>query len=654
MGLGALLLTVAALQSGRTADTTWTAARSARLRTVGALAVSPAGDRVVFEVRSDNVEPGVSRTTTRLWVAGTEGAGARPLPMEDASGPAWMPDGRHVVFVAARQGPPNVWSVDIETGAERQLTASPTGVGAFRLSRDGRQLAFVAPDMPSAETIAAMRETELRVIRDPAVSLNLHVVVVGEGAGREARQLTRGSWVINGFDWSADGIALAFSHQERAGPSGLFTTELSRVDVASGEVRALVRQPGFDVQPFYSPDGRWIAFTTSEGDTSRALHQYHTRLALVPADGGPIRYLARTANELVGYLQWSPDGRAVYGIEPAGTVQAVSRFPIDGGGATELFRPEGAIVAAAFTPDGTVIHANEAMDRPVEVYARSAGRGDVALTALNRDLAGTVYGRSELVRWQSQDGTEIEGLLTYPVGYREGGRYPTLVIGHAGLYHHNQNHSARLTVFHVQAFAAAGFAVLRPNPRGSNNQSRAFRAAITADWSGTAYADVMAGVDQVIAMGVADPDRLAIMGWSTGGYMTAVALSRTNRFAAAIAGAAPVDLVSFTATTDDPDWLPGFFGAFVWDDDREYRRQSPLFRMKDVRTPTLILAGESDARVPVSQAWELYRTLSGMGTDVRMILIPGMGHGPSNPRQLLRLSEEVLRWLQERLSKAGG
>ncbi len=633
-------------------DSLWTPERSARIRTIGSLELAPDGRQVAFVVTTTVLDDGAGRYTRHLWIAATDGSGARVLVPSDsgAGSPAWTPDGRRITYMSSRGGgAPALWSLDPTTGEGYQVTSLSSPIASYKWSPDGRQLAVTMADPPSPERIAAMTLRDLRVIDTTlAVSVNIHVLRIDStGRAVEPRRLTQVYGVVLGYDWAPDGSAIAYSVMPGAAPANLVDTDVHVVDVRTGRSRDVVRQPGFDTQPVFTPDGRSILFATAMGDTSRAMHRYHTDFGMVPAVGGPVRYLPLTPRRLGSFREWAADGRSFYYVESIGTSQAFYAMPLDGGKPTEIFRPEsGVLNSVAMLPDGQgFIYANEAPDRPVEVYARQPSGATIRLTNLNVAVAASApYGRTELIRWKGPSGDELEGLLTYPVGYERGRRYPMLVYGHAGLYHHTQDHSARFTAFALQWYAGLGYAVFRPNPRGSNNQTLAFREAITRDWGGTTYADNISGIDRVIALGVADPERVGVMGWSTGGYMTATLISRTNRFKAAVAGAAPVDLVSFTTTTDDVDWLPTMFGAFPWEDDREYRRQSPLFHMKNVRTPTLVLAGEDDQRVPVAQSWALYNTLRLQGTTTRLAIVPRMGHGPSTPAQLATLARETVAW----------
>jgi len=639
---------------------TWTIEKTLDIRSIGGFDLSSDGEVVALEVRSNYIDSTGSGSQTHIWLATTAGMTFEPLTTGEASctSPSWSPDGRLLSYLSSKSGRRNLWIYDRVSESEHRLTDVPLAVTKYKWSPTGDRIAFLMADMPALPALT--RESGLQVVGEPSMSLNLHVVDLEAGEEpSSSRKVTDGEHVIVTFNWSPDGREIAYSHQPNANQDYLFDNDLSVVTVADGGVRPLVRQPGWDLEPMYSPDGRLIAFSSMKGDTDRALHRYSNALAIIPANGGEIRYLPDTPRQLPGPMGWSRDGTSILYVESLGTTVGVFAMPLDGTGPQLIQSASKGIVGdSQRSRDGEIaVYRQEDMDRAVELYARRGDADAVQITRVNQAIAEMRYAPSELIRWQSSDGTEIEGLLTYPLDYDETRRHPLVLIAHAGLYHYTQSHTARLTGYPIQCLAAEGFFVLRANPRGSNNQSRAFRDAIAADWGGVVFDDLMSGVDHLIEAGLVDEERMGVAGWSTGGYATATLISRTNRFAAASLGAAPVDLVSFTNTTDTVAWLPHQLGAEVWQDRTRFVKQSPLFRMRDVRTPVLIQWGERDVRVPISQGYELYHWLTRQGTEVVMQIVPGSGHVPTDPKHLLALGRENLKWFRSHLragAKSGG
>ena len=244
-------------------------------------------------------------------------------------------------------------------------------------------------------------------------------------------------------------------------------------------------------------------------------------------------------------------------------------------------------------------------------------------------------GRTEVLTWTSKDGMEIEGLLTYPVNYQPGRAYPLILNIHggpAGVY--GQGFTGNPSIYMLQYFAQKGYAIIRGNPRGSNGYGKEFRYANYKDWGFGDYEDIMAGVDKVIDMGIGHPDSLCVMGWSYGGYMTSFLVTKTNRFKAASMGAGLPNLISMVSTTDIPDYLVAHFGGEYWEDYETYEKHSAIYRIKNVTTPTQVIHGANDLRVPFTQGQEFYVSLLRLGVPTEMIVYPRTPHGPREPKSL--------------------
>jgi dipeptidyl aminopeptidase/acylaminoacyl peptidase len=255
--------------------------------------------------------------------------------------------------------------------------------------------------------------------------------------------------------------------------------------------------------------------------------------------------------------------------------------------------------------------------------------------------------KTEPIRWHTFDGRDVEGLLTYPVGYREGTRVPLLVILHGGPPgSFTQTFVGGVSSYPIASFASAGFAVLRPNVRGSSGYGREFRHANMRDWGGGDYKDVMAGIDALIARGIVDGDKLGVMGWSYGGYLTAYTITQTTRFRAASVGAGITNLISYVGTADIPGFISSYFGSEFWDAPVLWQARSAMFNIGKVTTPTLIQHGEADVRVPVSQGSELYVALKRRNVPVSMVVYPRQGHGIGEPKLQLDVMQRNLEWFE--------
>jgi dipeptidyl aminopeptidase/acylaminoacyl peptidase len=275
------------------------------------------------------------------------------------------------------------------------------------------------------------------------------------------------------------------------------------------------------------------------------------------------------------------------------------------------------------------------------------------ITQVNADVPRPAMGRTELLRWKSKDGKfDIEGLLTLPVDYRAGSRVPLILNVHggpSGVF--AQSFTGAPSIYMIQTFAQQGYAVLRPNPRGSTGYGKEFRYANVKDWGYGDMDDLMAGVDHVIGMGVAHADSLLLMGWSYGGYMTSFAVTRTDRFKAASMGAGLPNLVSMVTTTDIPDYLAGHMDGEFWNDYDTYEKHSAMYRIGNVKTPTQVIHGANDLRVPFTQGQEFYVALKRRGIDTEMVVYPRTPHGPREPKLLMDVTGRILTWFDRHLGR---
>ena len=316
---------------------------------------------------------------------------------------------------------------------------------------------------------------------------------------------------------------------------------------------------------------------------------------------------------------------------------------------------EGIVRAVSMSHDGQhLAFTMETPDRPEDVHVSPlASYAPRQITNRHADVAALPMGRTELVRWTMDDGFEIEGLLTYPIDYEEGQRYPLVLQVHGGPAGvHSQTFTGGPSIYMTQVFAQEGYAVLRPNPRGSTGYGKDFRYANVQDWGYGDYRDLMAGVDYAIDIGLAHPDSLALMGWSYGGYMTSWMVTQTDRFQAASMGAGLPNLISMTTTTDIPDYLVAHMDGEFWDDYETYEKHSAIYHIKNVVTPTQVIHGANDLRVPFAQGQEFYVALQRRGVPTEMVVLPRTPHGPREPKLLMDVTPRILAWFDEHLGRS--
>lgn len=654
---------------GAEMPTSWTPSLMMQVKRIGSVQISPDGQRAAFTVRQAMMEGEVSEYRTHIHLANTAASGARPLTQGDKScdEPQWSPDGKWIAFLSNRVGKKNLWLIRPDGGEATQLTESKSDVTSFKWSPDGRSIAFMALDPPTADDERRIKEkNDARVVDENVKRNRLSVLLVADPPTlqREPRLLTPGMLNVvsdssrpgrASYDWSPDGKTLVFAHSRSPAADDWPTADLSLVDVVSGAVHPLVHTGAAETSPLFSPDGQWIAFTASDEPPTWAGSR---TMQMIPAAGGSPKKLPDTKDGFGRYSEivgWSVDGSKLFFTEVQGTVFKLLAMSLKGE-STELSRDTGMSLSGV-SLNATRTHfgfAWEKLDRPPEAFvAAVASFKPAAVSRVHHDFPTPPLGQTETIRWKSSDGLEVEGLLTYPVGYEKGKRYPLLLVIHGGpMGVFTQTFDGTATQYPVAVFASQGYAVLRPNPRGSSGYGRKFRYANYGDWGGGDYRDLMSGVDHVIANGVADPDRLGVMGWSYGGYMTSWTITQTKRFKAASVGAGVTNLMSFTGTADIPSFLPDYFGGEFWNKLDAYRAQSAMFQVKGVTTPTLIQHGERDERVPLSQGQELYNALKRQGCETKMIIYPRTPHGIEEPRLLLDCMTRNLEWFDQHLGEA--
>jgi dipeptidyl aminopeptidase/acylaminoacyl peptidase len=614
-------------------------------------AISPDGKWVAYTVSEPIMKGEKSEYLTHIFLASADGKTDFQFTQGEKSctNPQWSPDGKWLAFLSSRGGEKNnIWLIRQYGGEAEKLTEAKSGVNSFAWSPDGKRLAYTMNDSLSKDEEKDNKEKRDVIVVDENFKFS-HLYAIpaekNEKGERPVKRLTRGDFHIGSFDWSPDGKWIAFDHRVTPRINDWTTTTISVVPSDSGAVKPFFTKT-VSSEPRFSPDGKWIAFSHDGGDTHWA---DKSDLFVMPITGGEPRKLGRTFDDQPNLLDWSADGKELYYTEADHTSSRVLALPIDGSKPRVVTTGGGNANGVSFSRDTKTFAAvHQAPDQlPQVIISASAKFAPVKITNVNREYPKLPVGRTEVITWKSRDGKEVEGLVTYPVNYTAGRKYPLLLNIHggpAGVF--TQSYTGASSVYPLQAFAAADYVVLRPNPRGSSGYGAEFRRANVNDWGFGDYDDDMAGVDLLIDKGIAHPDSLGVMGWSYGGYMTSFIITRTKRFKAASVGAGVTNLMSFTGTADIPGFLPDYFLGEPWDNFAAYQKHSAMFSVKGVSTPTLIIHGEKDLRVPLSQGQEFYNALKRQGCPVQMVVYPRTPHGPQEPKFILDIGNRLLAWFE--------
>lgn len=615
------------------------------LRQVGDPQISPDGSAVVYLVTELDEESKEFRS--HLWWVSALGGRARQLTCDDRSvaEPRWSPDGRHVAFLARRGDDEarQIWVLPMDGGEARRVTRADESARGIDWSPDGGSLLYLSREAMGEEEKRLQDQGGIRVV-DRFVRME-QIWVVEVETGR-CRQLTRDRSTKSAATWSPDGRSIAYEQRRQPDSNADYRASLWVMAATGRGKRRLGSGKSCDTTPRWSPDGKQIAFLRRRAPAYARLDEL---AVMEPRAGAPARILTARLDRGVTEHRWSSDGRRLYAIVHDGVRQHLHRVTVPGGRIRQL--TDGDRSLSSLRVSGALLaFISETPTKPGEIGVVTAGTSvsdERALTSTNPQLRGRSLGRTRILRWLAPDGLEIEGLLVLPATYRKGRRLPLVVWPHGGPA------GSRGCSFDAggQVMAGRGYALLLPNFRGSSGYGQAFLTANDDDFGGGDFRDIMAGVDAVIERGIADPRRLAILGYSYGGYMTSWAIGQTERFSAAVVGAGVTNLQSFYGTTDIQWFTCGYQHGRPWENPDSYRAQSPMTYVGRVVTPTLIYHGEEDRRVPMEQSEQLYVSLRARGVPTEFVRYPREGHGLAEYWHRRDCLERALAWLDRWIGK---
>lgn len=625
------------------------------LKSVGAPRISPDGKWVAYGVSETNFKQ--DAYVTQLWLANVATGKSLQLTRGEKSStnPRWSPDGQWLAFTSDRVGDKNqIFLIRPDGGEAVQLTKSETAITTFAWAEDGKQIAYLATEPPPASLKDRKEHLgDFEVIRREYNFVHLWTLDVAEALNAPVvgRQRTKKrDFSIGAFSWSPDGTRIAFSAQLNPDIIQGVTSDVYLLKLADDSVNKIVSQPGPDNNPNWSPDGKWIVFSSAMGKT--IFFHTNNRLAVVAAEGGTPRSITESFDEQPGFVEWNRDGIYFTGLQK--TASHLFRVNPASAKITRVTAPDNLMAGAFnFTRDGRRITFTATSPTTLnEVFVSDLERfAPRALTSMTEQAKAFVLGTREVVSWKSKDGTEIEGVLIKPADFDPSKRYPLLCIIHGGPT--GIDRPALLApdarYYPSDIWAARGALILKVNYRGSAGYGEQFRQLNMRNLGvGDAW-DVLSGVDYLIAKGWVDPQRVGCMGWSQGGYISAFLTTASDRFKAISVGAGISNWATYYYNTDITPFTINYLGKDPADDPEIYQKTSPMSYIKTARTPTLIQHGELDRRVPIANAYELRQGLEDRGVRAEMIVYKGFGHGITKPRAMRAVMHHNLVWFNHYL-----
>jgi dipeptidyl aminopeptidase/acylaminoacyl peptidase len=607
-------------------------------------AIAPDGSRVAWAQKLRGADG--TETRSSLHLSAVDGSGARVLTAARDGKPhrerdvAWSPDGREIAFLsdAAQEGQLQIYIAPAAGGTARVLTRAHGQLEHPRWSPDGKRIAvlYVAGSAQEQGALVAYKP-DAGVVEEKVEEQRIAIV---DAAGGELREVSPADLYVYDYDWSPDGKRFAAEAVHGSGTNNYWTAELYVVDAASGEARSLWKPPLQIAQPRWSPDGASIAvihgLMSDEGSTGGDV-------MLVPAAGGPARNLTPGFPGSASWIAFRPSGDVLFTAHADGETMVGTVSP-SAAGVTTAWRGPALLTYFSLSRDGRVFSAvYESFTEAPEVWA-GALAGGRAVTRLNAGVKAP-WGEVKSLHWDS-DGQRVQGWLIAPPHVDPGVRHPLVVNVHGGP---SSASSPRWPSRWTGVFPTQGYYVLLPNPRGSYGQGAAFTQGNVKDFGYGDLRDILKGVDAAVAAAPIDPARVGMVGWSYGGFMSMWAVTQTDRFKAAVAGAGIVNWQSYYGQNRIDQWMLPFFGASVYDDPAVYAKSSPITFIKNVKTPTLVLHGDRDSEVPTPQGYEFWHALKTLGVPTQLVVYEKEGHAVSQPAHLKDIQVRSVEWFDRYL-----
>ncbi len=638
----------------------WSPEQALKMKNINGFSISPDGKKIVYGVREAIMTDDRSEYSTQLFICNIDGTNTLQLTKGDKNNiqPSWNIDNKHIAFISGRDGKNNLFVLNTEGGEAEKITDVKTSVANFSWSPYDKQIAYLMTDAPlDLEEKNKKGKNDWYYMDQNNKQSRLFIVntTQKDSTGKYvSKLLTKENYYVTSFSWHPSNEYIVFSHT-LTGTLGdaLSNGDVEIVNYITGEIKPIAVTKAVESSPVYSHNGKWIAYSCNEDPT---ILSGTLDTKIIPSTGGTPKTLALTPDDQSAIIGWTDTDNAILVSSSNKTLNSLYKLNITDNSIEELTKNTNDYVQnfALSINAKFIAFTLQNLNTPPELYYSSTSNfAPKKLSNIHKEIVQNPTPTSEIIQWKTKDGKTIEAVLTYPIGYDKGKKYPMLLNVHggpAGVF--NQAFiTSNQSSYPVAAFAEMGFVILRPNPRGSSGYGAPFRLANEKDWGGEDYNDLMQGVDELIKKGIVDENKLGVMGWSYGGYMSSWIVGHTNRFKAASIGAPVIDLTAQNLTDDVPTILKSYMKAEPWEAAELYKKLSPISYVQNVTTPVLLQHGEADIRVPFSQSILFYNALKRKGNIVKLLALPRQPHGPNEPKMNLKVMQTNIDWFDEYLLK---
>jgi dipeptidyl aminopeptidase/acylaminoacyl peptidase len=646
------------------------------LKRVGDPQLSPDGRWVAFTVQT--VDVAANKKPQQIWIVPLTGGLPRQITKDGEANyrPRWSPDSKRIAYISDRAGSSQIWLMDLDGANDAQVTNVSTEADGVLFSPDGKNLLFTSSVFPECGADDACNKKLLEAERTSKVKARIytellyrhwtawaskrrsHLMVVPATEKGPVRDLTPGSRDVppfslggpDDYDVSPDGKEVCYSMNADPVPAVSTNSDLYVVSIAGGDARKITSTAGADSSPKYSPDGKYLGW---RAQFRAGYESDRWRLMVLERSLGRVGNLTENLPNWVNSFTWSPDSTNLFFTTLDRGRQNIQLISVNGGAARIVASGDSEADDMQFTRDGkTMVYTQQSGMSPIEIYrASSAGGEPAAMTHLNDAvLSSAQITPLEEFFVNAPDGARVHSFVVKPPGFQAGRKYPALMLIHGGpqgFWGHAWTYR-----WNAQVFAAAGYVVVMPNPRGSLGYGQKFTDEINGDWGGRAYEDIMAVADHVTNnLTYVDRERVGAAGASYGGYMVNWILGHTQRFKAVVSHDGVYDLPSMAAATEEL-WFPLWeFGGMPWEKPEDYAKWSPSQFAKEFKTPTLVIHGEQDYRIPYEQALQLFTALQLQKVPSKLLLFPDEGHWVLKPQNSVLWYKTVIDWLDSWVKK---